>query len=90
MSHAPSIDDESHREVSAVFKIPPRSAAGQVLTSRHSCKHRSSTLSHTAPGIAKQPQAPRDAASRQNRSRVEASSHQDRRAGTAAWGRQPP
>jgi hypothetical protein len=54
MSPAPSFDDEPHREVSAVQKPPPQFAAGQVLTSRRSCKRRSSTLSHTAPGIAKQ------------------------------------
>jgi hypothetical protein len=68
MSPTPYFDDEPHREVSAVLKTPSRSAAGQVLTSRRSCKRRSSMLSRTAPGIAKQPQALWDATSRRNRS----------------------
>jgi hypothetical protein len=64
MSPAPPFDDDPHQKVSAMLKPPPQFAAGQVLTSRRSCKRRSLTLSRTTPGIAKQPQAPRDAASR--------------------------
>lgn len=76
MSPAPSFDAEPHREGSAVLKTPPRSAAGQVHTGCRCRKRRHSTLSRTALEIATQHQAPRNAASSRNNSRVKTPGHQ--------------
>jgi hypothetical protein len=58
-----------------MLKIPPRSIVSQVLPCHRCRKRRPSTLSRTALGIAKQPQAPRDAASGQNNNQVKTLDH---------------